>query len=100
VTAAGKHIGSEHDIAFGCHFVCELFGFLVQPRRLNGLETQRLKNVKITDEKIKLANQGMTSTSARCHDESAAINRAAPTTGEAEANLKKYEEFLTLCPAN
>ncbi len=76
-----------------------LFGGVVERFRY-GIETQRLKNIKVTDEKIKLANEGMTSTSARCHDESSAVNRGTPTIAEAEADLKKYEEFLTRCPAS
>ncbi|HEY9790779.1 MAG TPA: hypothetical protein V6D22_10295 [Candidatus Obscuribacterales bacterium] len=76
-----------------------LFGGVVE-RFKYGIETQKLKNVKVTDEKIKLATAGMTSTSARCHDESSAVNRGVPSIVEAEADLKKYEDFLTLCPVN
>lgn len=75
-----------------------LFGGVVERFRY-GIETQRLKNVKVTDDKIKLANEGMSSTSPRCHDESSAVNRGTPTIAEAKADLKKYEDFLTLCPA-
>lgn len=76
-----------------------LFGGVVERFRY-GIETQRLKNVNVTEEKLKLVNEGMTSTSARCHDESSAVNRGCATVAEADADLKKYEEFLSKCPAN
>jgi len=76
-----------------------LFGGVVERFRY-GIETQRLKNVNVTEEKLKLVNEGMTSTSARCHDESSAVNRGCATVAEADADLKKYEEFLSKCPVS
>ena len=74
-----------------------LFGGVVERFRY-GIETQKFKNVNVTDEKIKLVTDAMTATAARCHDESSAVNRGCATAAEAEADLKKYEDFLTLCP--
>lgn len=76
-----------------------LFGGVVERFRY-GIETQRLKNVNVTEEKLKMVNEGMTSTSARCHDESSAVNRGCATVAEADEDLKKYEEFLSKCPSS
>ena len=76
-----------------------LFGGVVERFRY-GIETQRLKNLKVTDDKLKLVIEGMTTTSARVHDEGSAMNRGTASVADAEADLKKFEDFLNLCPAS
>lgn len=60
------------------------------------VQTQRLSNIKFTDEMVQLVSEGMTKTSTYVHDESSAIGRIIPSNEEMLEDLNKLEQFSKL----
>ncbi|MBX3075787.1 AAA family ATPase [Candidatus Obscuribacterales bacterium] len=74
-----------------------LFGGVVERFR-NSIETKRLERLNISASNLKKITDAMTNTSAKVHDEAAAVHRAVPSPTDAEADLKEFEDFLSACP--
>ncbi|MCX6164138.1 MAG: hypothetical protein NTU73_04640, partial [Ignavibacteriae bacterium] len=64
---------------------------------LLGIQTQRLKNVVITEELISEVEKGMTDSSNWLHDAGAGLNPTPPDIQKAEKDIKLFEEFCSKC---
>jgi energy-coupling factor transporter ATP-binding protein EcfA2 len=62
-----------------------------------GIQTQKLKNVVITDEFLDDIENGMTESSSWIHDAAAGLNPTPPTTKKAENDLKSLVDFAEKC---
>jgi len=62
-----------------------------------GIQTQKLKNVVITDEFLDDIENGMTESSSWIHDAAAGLNPTPPTTKKAENDLKSLVDFAAKC---
>lgn len=63
------------------------------------VQTLRLKHLNITDEMLDAISIGMTESSKLAHDSAAGLNPPMPTDAEMDEQLKRFEDFLKLCPA-
>jgi hypothetical protein len=62
-----------------------------------GIQTQKLKNVVITDEFLDDIENGMTESSSWIHDAAAGLNPTPPTSKKAENDLKSLVDFAAKC---
>lgn len=66
-------------------------------RFLLGVQTQKLKNVAITQELLDAIETGMTDSSSWIHDAAAGLHPTPPNTTKAEIDLNALEEFAKKC---
>jgi hypothetical protein len=59
-----------------------------------GIQTMRLKDLKVTPELISDVEKGMTKSSSWVHDQAAGINKRPPTVIEIEKDLEQIEIFM------
>ena len=69
----------------------------VVERFMLGIQTQKLKKVKITDELLASIEKGMTDSSNWTHDAAPGLNPTPPDTTKAEADLSLLNEFIKKC---
>ncbi len=69
----------------------------VVERFLLGVQTQKLKKLKITDYLLDEIEKGMTESSSWIHDAAAGLNPTPPDTTRAEADLDKLNDFSNKC---
>lgn len=62
-----------------------------------GIQTQKLKNLVITDDLIAEINKGMTESSSWLHDSAAGLNPTVPETTKAESDLNELDLFAKKC---
>jgi len=62
-----------------------------------GIQTQKLKNLVITDDLITEINKGMTESSSWLHDSAAGLNPTVPETTKAESDLNELDLFAKKC---
>jgi energy-coupling factor transporter ATP-binding protein EcfA2 len=74
-----------------------LFQGVVQ-RFTRGVQTQRLKHVKVTDELLRDIDIGMTKSSSWVHDQAVGQNPPLPNMAELDRDLEALSNFITKCP--
>jgi len=62
-----------------------------------GIQTQKLKNLVVTDDLISEINKGMTESSSWLHDSAAGLNPTVPDTNKAENDLNELDLFAKKC---